>query len=152
MAATAETKLEQTVREEQEAHDAQQKKADEALFDKTQYDDPELQLAKVDEQSIDKIRLSFTGSVMLDRGNKADVALYRRLSLGKGDVTLQVEGRCSASGAKQNTNREGDLDVVVGEKTIKVETVYLSTADGVVSLRVADDEDGGEPLDDPAED
>ena len=106
---------------------------------------------------------------MLDRGNKADVALYRRLSLGnqlaqpvlqvqlgKGDVTLQIEGRCSSSGAKQNTNREGDLDVVVGEKTIKVDTVWLSTADGVMhAVRgedKEDDRDGGAPLDDPAED
>lgn len=119
------------------------------LFDPTQYDDPELQLAKVDDQQIDKIKLTFTGSVMLDRGNKADVALYRKLSLGKTGVTLMVEGRCSSSGAKQSTNREGDLDVVVGEKTIKVDTVYIATADGTLTHAItADDEDGGDSFDD----
>lgn len=157
MAAT-ETTLAKTVREEQEEHDAEQqqqkaaddKKAADALFDKTQYDDPELALQKIDDQSIDKIRVSFSGSVMLDRGSKADVALYRKLSLGKGGVTLMVEGRCSASGGKQSTNREGDLDVVVGEKTIKVETVYIASADGVLTAvkgeEQDDERDGGEPF------
>jgi hypothetical protein len=61
---------------------------------------------------------------MLDRSDKADVALYNRLSLNK-DVELRVAGRVNGTGARGATNREGDLDVIVGKKTFKVETVWV---------------------------
>lgn len=153
MAATETPTEQQQQEQEQEQEQETATNGDNSgLFNAAQYDDPELRLSKVDGQSIDKIKLAFSGQVMLDRGNKADVELYRKLSLGKGDVTLMVEGRCSSSGAKQSTNRAGDLDVIVGEKTVKIETVYVSTADGVThAVRgevTEDDRDGGEPLGD----
>lgn len=101
-----------------------------ALFDRSQYEREDLRLAKVDGNQVDRIALKFSGTVFLDRSEPADVALYRKLALGR-DVTLQVEGRCNATAAKGATDREGDLDVIVGEKGVKVHTVYLAVADEV---------------------
>lgn len=98
--------------------------ADEALFDKAQYDSPELAIPKVDGQGIDKIRVAFTGSVMLDRSDPRDVALFNKLTLGK-DVELRVAGKVSRTATGWTTNREGDLDAVVGERTCKIDTVWI---------------------------
>lgn len=90
-----------------------------ALFDKSMYDREDLQIAKIDGQSIDRIRVKFAGEVMLDRSEPSDVAVFNALRLGK-DVMLTVEAKCSGTGAKGATDRDGDLDVVVGEKSLKV--------------------------------
>lgn len=96
------------------------------LLDPSAYDREDLAIPKVDGQGIDRIRVGFSGGVMLDRSEPADVALYNRLKLGD-EVELRVSARVSGTGAKGATNREGDLDVVVGEKTLHVTTVYVLT-------------------------
>jgi hypothetical protein len=106
--------------EEEEAADPNGK----ALFDKSAYDREDLQIPKVDGQSIDKIRVDFQGSIMLDRSSPADVALYNRLVLGKA-AELRVSGKVSGTGAGWTTNRDGDLDAIVGKRTIKIDTVWL---------------------------
>lgn len=98
----------------------------EALFDRSSFDREDLAIPKVDGQGIDRIAVAFSGEIMLDRSDPADVALYNKLTLQK-NVELRVAGRVNGTGAKGATNREGDLDVVVGKKTIKVETVYVLT-------------------------
>lgn len=98
-----------------------------AAFDKTRYDDPELRISKVDGQGIDKIRVAFTGSVMLDRSNPQDVALFNKLILGR-EVELRCAGSISKTSTGWTTNREGDLDSIVGERTVKVETVWVMDA------------------------
>lgn len=98
------------------------------LVDPSEYDDPELAIAKVDGNSIDRIALKFSGTVYLDRSDAADVKLYNALKLGR-DVTIMVEGKCLGTAGKGATNREGELDVVVGEKTVKVTTVYRPAAE-----------------------
>lgn len=113
---------------ELEPAEAQEQKGE--LFDRSQYEREDLRLDKVDGNQVDRISLKFSGTVFLDRSDPNDIALYRRLVLGR-DVTLQVEGRCNATAAKGATDREGDLDVVVGEKGIKVTTVYIAVADGI---------------------
>jgi hypothetical protein len=100
--------------------------AGDGLFDRAQYDDPKLRLPKVDGQDVDKIAVAFSGRVMLDRKDPNDVALIRRLALGK-DVTMQVEARTSGKKHGFTTNKEGDLDAVVLTATAKVETVYIPT-------------------------
>ena len=144
---STESELERAVREEQEQHDAQEASdfdaSDEAakpevapdpdgkkLFNDSDYEREDLAIAKVDGNQIDRIALKFTGEVYLDRSSPEDVALFNRLKLGH-DVTLQVEAKCSSVAAQGATDREGDLDVVVGRRGVKVHTVYLSTADGV---------------------
>lgn len=95
-----------------------------ALFDSSDYEREDLAIAKVDGEGIDKIRVKFSGSVMLDRGAPADVALYNALRLGR-EVELRCAGKVSGVSTGWTTNREGDLDAVVGERALKVETVWV---------------------------
>lgn len=97
-----------------------------ALFDRSQYDREDLQIAKIDGQTVDKIRIDFTGSIMLDRSDPADVALFNRIHL-TGDCELRVAGKVSGFGGGYTTGKEGDLDAIVGRKTVKVTTVYVLT-------------------------
>lgn len=95
-----------------------------AAFDRTQYELEGLQIPKVDGESIDKIRIDFSGSVMLDRSNEADVAMFNRLKLGK-DCELRCAGTVSGVKTGYTTSKDGDLDAVVGGKTVKVSTVWV---------------------------
>lgn len=104
-----------------------------ALFDDSVYEREELAIAKVDGQQIDRIAIGVTGEVMLDRSDVADVALYNRLQLGK-TAELWIEGRVQGTGAKGATSRDGDLDVVVGKKTIKVESIRVVQPEELTSL------------------
>lgn len=36
---------------------------------------------------------------------------------------LLIEGRCNQTGAKGATDRDGDLDVIVGQKSVKVHSI-----------------------------
>jgi hypothetical protein len=103
--------------------------APDALFDKAAYDSPELALPKIDGEGVDKIAVAFNGRVLLDRTDPRDVELIRRMKLGQ-DVTLQVEGRVSKKGHGFTTNKEGDLDAVVFETAVRVETVYRPVLEG----------------------
>lgn len=139
------TTLEKTVQQEQEAHeaaeqadrdhDAQQHEDPDgqtALIDRSEYEREDLAIAKVDGNAIDRIAITFTGTVYLERSEPADVALYNRLTLGTG-VTLMVEGKCFGTGAKGATNRDGEPDVILGQKTVKVETVYIPAVENLDS-------------------
>lgn len=96
--------------------------------DDQQYEREDLAIPKVDGQQIDKIRIDFGGSIMLDRSDPADVALYNKLILGK-ELELRVAGKVGGLGTALNTSRDGDLDVLVGRKKIQVTTVYVLTAE-----------------------
>lgn len=100
------------------------------LADRSAYEREDLAINKVDGQPIDRIKITFSGSVMVDRSEPADVALYNRLVLQR-EVTLMVEGKCSGTGAKGATDRDGDLDVEVGEKTVKVTTVHIPVVENL---------------------
>jgi hypothetical protein len=93
-----------------------------AAFDPSAYDREDLQIPKIDGQSIDRISIKFAGEIFLDRSEPSDVAVYNALRLGK-DVALLVEAKCSSTAAKGATDRDGDLDVVVGTKGLKVHTL-----------------------------
>lgn len=139
MSTTTETDLERRVREEQEAHDAHDpgdeqddtetgdeppvdERGQTTAFDRSAYEREDLQIPKVDDQAIDRIEIKFTGSIFLDRSDPSDVAVYNALSF-KRDVSLLVEAKCSNVAAKGATDRDGDLDVVVGSKTLKVHSL-----------------------------
>lgn len=95
-----------------------------ALFDRSRYQDPELRIDQVDGQEVDKIWIAFKGRVGLDRTKAEDVALFNRLRLGK-ELELQVSGKGVAVGTKKTTSRGGDLDAVVGERVLEIDTVYV---------------------------
>jgi len=118
-------------------------KADSGLFDASKFDNPELAIPKVDGQSIDRIYIGFAGGFFLDRSDPNDVSFYNRLVFQK-DATLQVDVRCNSVGAKGVTDRDGDLDVIVGKKVAKVHSARISTSDGLIAV--------GTPGDDPGAD
>lgn len=101
----------------------------EALFDRSQYEREDLAIPKIDGNTIDRIAVKFAGEIFLDRSEPNDVALFNRLTLGS-DVTLMVEEKCSQTGAKGATDREGELDVVIGQRALKVHTVYVPVTEG----------------------
>jgi hypothetical protein len=135
MATATETDAERRVREEQEEFESQEAEEQASavepepdaekgeLFDKSQYEREELALPKVDGEPTDKIAIAFSGLVLLDRSDPADVALMRKMKLG-GGITLMVEAKCSGKGHRFTTDREGELDAVVLEHKAKVHTVY----------------------------
>jgi hypothetical protein len=107
-----------------EAGDATQEDPEgDALFDAQRFESEELALPKIDGEGVDKIAAKFSGRVMLDRSDPRDVDLIRRMKLGQ-DVTVMVEAKVSGKGHGFTTNKEGDLDAVVHEVALKVESVY----------------------------
>lgn len=143
---TTETELERQVREEQEEHDrtlTAMGQADDpgddadpdadgepivdaggqtALVDRTQYEREDLQIPKIDDQTVDRIALKFTGTIFLDRSDPSDVAVYTELRFGR-DVALLIEAKCLGVSGTGATNKDGDLDVVVGTKGLKVHSI-----------------------------
>jgi hypothetical protein len=95
-----------------------------ALFDRSQYQKPELRIDEVDGQEVDKIWLKLTGRVALDRTKAEDVALFNRVRLGQ-DVELRVAGKGARVGTGYTTSKGGDLEAIVGEREIRIDTVYV---------------------------
>lgn len=96
-----------------------------AAFDRSQYELEGLQIPKVDGQSVDKIAIKFGGRVMLDRSDLADVAMFNKLRLGQ-DVELRISAKVSNSGGAGFTkSKQGDLDAIVGSKSLTVDSVWL---------------------------
>lgn len=95
-----------------------------ALFDASDYDREDLALPKVDGHPIDRISVAFNGEIMLDRSNPDHVQLWRRLLIGK-EVELWVTAKGKGVASTGATNREGDLDVIVGKRTVAITTVRI---------------------------
>ena len=60
-----------------------------------------------------------------------DVA-SERLRLGK-ELELRVAGKGVAVGTKKTTSRGGDLDAVVGERVLEIDTVYVLSPEELVA-------------------
>lgn len=90
------------------------------------YEDPTLRIEKVDGKNIEQIAVTFSGRILLDRSNEKDVELWNRLTMGT-DAELRVCAKATGKLVQGATNREGDLDVVVGTRKLKVHTVYVLT-------------------------
>ena len=108
-----------------EQEDAQEPKGEGQLFDDTRYEGP-LARPKIDGEPVDKIALKFSGTPLLDRVDEADVALMKRMKLGH-KFTLMVECEVVGKAHKYTTGRDGELDAVVLQHALKVETVYVPT-------------------------
>lgn len=97
-----------------------------ALFNARDYSDPRLTLDQIDDKDVDKIRLEFSGSVMLDRKDPNDVALMRSLHLGQ-SLELRVAATVSSKKHGYTTGKEGDLDAIVYTGGLKIDTVHVLT-------------------------
>ncbi len=103
------------------------------LFDASDYEREDLAVPKIDGNAIDRLAIAFSGGVMLDRSEPKDVALYNRVH-GQQTLELWVEAKWSGTTASPNTNRDGDLDVIVGRKTLKIEAIRIVDADALGAL------------------
>lgn len=137
-----ESPLERQVREEQEDHDValldgledesttedttdaplEDEGGQTTIIDRSAYEREDLQIPKIDGNTVDRISLKFSGEVFLNRSDPSDVAVYNELRLGR-DVGLLIEAKCSSTAGKGATDRDGDLDVVVGTKGLKVHSI-----------------------------
>jgi hypothetical protein len=131
--ATATEEIVRTEQEEYEADigpegartgDVEPAEPKESLFDREAYKAPELRIDQVDGQEVDKIWIRFSGKVALDRTKPDDVALFNRARLGQ-ELEIRVAGRGARVGTGYTTSKGGDLDAIVGERTIDVHTVYV---------------------------
>lgn len=93
-------------------------------FDPAMYEDPTLRIDKIDGKNVQAIAVKFSGRVMLDRTDPDHVRLFNRLAIGR-DVELRVSARSVGLAGVGATNREGDLDVLVGTRALKVDTLYV---------------------------
>lgn len=109
-------------------------KKEQPLFDPSDFDREDLALPKVDGHSIDKIALTFSGTVLLDRGNPDHVALFRRAKIDA-DLELWIQGHGSGVTTKPNTNKDGDLDVVVSTRGLMIRSVRVVPAEGLDDLK-----------------
>lgn len=112
------------------------------LFDAADYEKEELAIPKIDGSGIDRIAIDLSGGVMLDRSNPAHVELYNRIHMTK-HVELWVNAVGSAVGAKPATNRDGDLDVIVARKGLRIDAIrvvepeQLGAVEGLELVRAA---------------
>jgi hypothetical protein len=97
---------------------------EEELFDKNDYDAPELRLDTVDEATIDDIELTFSGTVSLNRRNKNVCKLVRDLQLGK-RLTLQVNGLTAAKAFKAKQDKDSGW----AKKTVLAVTCRIDGVD-----------------------
>lgn len=102
-----------------------------ALVDRSEYEREDLAIPKIDGNQVDRIALSFAGTVFLDRSDPDHVRIYNALTMGRSGLTLKVTGRCSGTAGKLATDKGGSLDVVVGTKTLKVESVDVPGGAGL---------------------
>lgn len=116
------------VEEIAEEEETPQQKRDGELFDRDAYQAPGLRIDQVDGQEVDKIKIKFSGSVVLDRTKPDDVALFNRVRLGK-DVELRVAGKGARVGTGYTTSKGGDLEAVIGEREVRIDTVYVLEAE-----------------------
>jgi hypothetical protein len=71
----------------------------------------------------DKIAVKFGGTVILDRSDPRDQAIFRSLELGD-DVTLMIEGRCLRQATTQLTDREGEPVGVRVDSHVAIHSIY----------------------------
>jgi hypothetical protein len=113
-----------------------------ALFDATDYETEDLAIPKVDGSSIDRIAIDLSGGVMLDRSNPAHVELYNRVHMRK-SLELWVTAVGAGVGAKPATNRDGENDIIVGRKGLRIDAIrvvepeQLGAVEGLELVRAA---------------
>lgn len=88
------------------------------LFDASEY---ELPVPRVDGTPADAIELAFSGKVVLDPHDEADLALIERLRLDA-DYTLRVEA--AVAGKAMKVKRTEDETVATHVVALRVHTLY----------------------------
>lgn len=98
-----------------------------------------LSLPQIDGQGIDRIDVNFSGSIRLDRSDPADVALFKRLALGK-EVDLRVVGIAAGKDARISYDEDGYPGETTARAKVKVTTLYRPISDDGAMARVGSDQ------------
>lgn len=98
-----------------------------------------LSLPRIDGQSIDRIDVNFSGSIRLDRSDPADVALFKRLALGK-EVDLRVVGVAAGKDARISYDEDGYPGETTARAKVKVTTLYRPISEDGAMARVGSDQ------------
>jgi hypothetical protein len=101
------------------------------LFDKTKYDDPRLVL-QTDNRNIDKIAVSFAGTVTLDRNNPDHVDVIRQAKIGA-EMSMAiagVDGTWIGHADVAKTTEDGYVEEVTRTVKLKVTDVVFDQVDG----------------------
>lgn len=76
----------------------------------------------LDEADPTVIKLSFSGSIDLDRTVAADVSFFNRLKAGQ-SVALELEAHIAGSKKTHRRDSEGDVDAIVETKSLIVHSI-----------------------------
>lgn len=98
-----------------------------------------LSLPKIDGQTIDRIDVNFSGSIRLDRSDPADVALFRRLALGK-EIDLRVVGVAAGKDGRISYDEDGYPGETTARAKLKITTLYRPISDDGAMARVGSDQ------------
>jgi hypothetical protein len=71
----------------------------------------------------DRLVIKFRGAVTLNPSDPRDAELFRRVALGQGGLSLQIEGRCSKYEQSYTSDRWGEPVGVKQEANVTVKTV-----------------------------
>lgn len=123
----------------------------EAAFDASQYDDPELKLDYIDGKPVDRIVVRFAGSVELDRHNRESVELFRRFQLGH-RIDFNQMPPLSAVVKQKPSRQVTDASGTIGD-VVTTAVLSIDTIGGLGSpVKEAADGDGGANPDSDPED
>jgi hypothetical protein len=82
----------------------------------------EMPAIEIDESNPTAITIAFSGSVTLDRGQKADADIYNRLKHGK-PFDLNVSGLVAGSKKTHRRDSEGNVGAVVETKSLVIDSI-----------------------------
>lgn len=78
----------------------------------------------VDETDPTVLKLAFSGSIELDRAQKADVEFYNRLKAG-GSIDFACSAHVAGAKTAHRRDSEGDVDAVVQTKSLIITDVDI---------------------------
>lgn len=130
---TTESELERQVREEDEAHHAEEvaerrdrvegTTEDEDAEKGKLFDVPRVGIL-TDDSDPSALALAFSGSVKLERGQQSDADLYNALKAGK-SAELRVTVHVGTTSKVHRRDKEGDVDAIVETKSLIVHSIEL---------------------------
>lgn len=89
------------------------------LFDPNSYADPALRLESREGRHVDEIRIPFSGTIVLNRKDKSDVAFFKSLHQGR-RYDLEIEATVVADAEKSSYDKDGDEKTLAAVKSLRV--------------------------------
>jgi hypothetical protein len=96
----------------------------ETIFDPDSYADPALRLDSREGRHVDEIRIPFSGTIVLNRKDKGDVAFFKSLHQGK-RYDLEIEATVVADAEKSSYDKDGDEKTLAAVKSLRVTSITV---------------------------